>query len=199
MVVTHVGKAREIKRLHRVFDCWERSIKEDSTPSQRDSIEFARLAAQRWTEASIQKRTASSVERMKLAIQDNNRQEIRMLAVAAAQFRKTKREVGICLLRRTWCNNIVLEFLAVHPALDEKENSPISGLGTGLLHHVCWVAHCLGANAIWGESTQNSQGFYDGLVDRPDGLQDLILILKPDYGRLKAAIERAWKKRRKQK
>ena len=56
--------------------------------------------------------------------------------------------------------------------LDELDNSPIAGLGSGLIHHICLVAEQIKTGAIWGESTQNSHEFYDGLVDRPKAMKD---------------------------
>src|SRR5258708_2190371 len=179
--VGYVKLSKEVEQIRSVIDQWEKSVGEDVTPPQRDAIEFARLATHRWEEAHDQQRTASSVDRLRLAIKDHPRQEVRLLAVAKARFMRKGRIVGVSLFRRTWCNNVALDFLAVHPKLDELRESPISGLGSGLLHHICWVAEAIEATAIWGESTQNSRDFYDGLIDRPAQLGDLIVIMKDDY------------------
>src|SRR5438046_423977 len=110
VAVDYLKVAGDTRRIHHAIDRWETSIGEDVTPPQRDAVEFARLAADRWAEACRQKRTVSSINHLQLAINDHPRQELRLLAIANAKFMRRDSMVGITLFRRTWCNNIALDF-----------------------------------------------------------------------------------------
>jgi hypothetical protein len=192
--IFYANSERQIEDLSAEIDRWEESIEGNPGPMQRDSLDLARYGIRRWQESHAEKQTAKSVKRLKEMIEDNPRSEVRVLVVARANWRRTQKIVGLCTFRRTWCRNINLEVIAAHPALDEMKNSPISGLGTGLLHHVCSVAEIIDSDAIWGECTQNSAKFYSLFVDQPI-VQDLIILRRSDYVPLKDKIGRKWQEK----
>lgn len=191
--VLYVRNARQLLDTAAEVDRWQSSIDGNPSPSQRDSLELARYAARRWQEANALNRTAASVERLQDMIRDHPRLEVSVLAVARAKWMKSHRTIGVCTFRRTWCNNIALDALVAHPVLDDLKPSPIAGLGSGLLHHVCSVASSIGATAIWGECTQNSSAFYNKFLDPPSVAEDLIVLTAMGYTRLKAAVDEKWR------
>jgi len=192
--IFYANSDEQIEDLNEEIDRWEDSIEGNPGPIQRDSLELARYGIRRWQESYSQQRTAKSVVQLQEMINDNPYSEVRVLAVARASWRRSPKIVGLCTFRRTWCKNINLEVIAAHPVLDEMKNSPISGLGTGLLHHVCSVAEAIEADAIWGECTQNSAKFYSLFVAKPI-VQDLIILRKADYVPLKDKIGTKWKEK----
>ncbi|RXH55776.1 hypothetical protein GRAN_2633 [Granulicella sibirica] len=196
--VVYASGEPELKALKEEIGRWEGSIGNDPSPPQQDSLELARYAVRRWGEAykqKPQKGTAHTMERLKQMIVNNPRSDVRMLALAQVGWLQGEKTVGVCMFRRTWCNNIALEVVAAHPGLDEKKESPISGLGTGFLHHVSSVAETISASAIWGECTQNSAEFYKVFVDQPEHLKDLIILPKEQYQEIRLSIETIWKGR----
>jgi hypothetical protein len=197
--IFYAGNPAQVTHLHGEIDRWQGAIHGNPSPAQRDSLELALYAIRRWQEAHKLDRTAKSVKLLKDMIKDNPRGEVRVLGVARATWLRAHRTVGVCSFRRTWCNNIALDVIAAHPVLDERENSPIAGLGTGLIHHVCLVAESIEAYAIWGECTQNSRDFYAAFGDRPPVAQDLIVLSAEDYKPLKIKIETKWQDRKKPK
>lgn len=197
--VLYAAGTDHVEKLKTQIDKWELSIKERPSPSQRDSLELARYAIRRWEEAYTAQRTANSVERLEKMIADHPRLEVRILAVARASWLKAHRMVGICTFRRTWCNNIALDAIAAHPALKEQKDRPISGMGYGLIHHVCSVAEKITAKTVWGECTQNSVDFYRGMVDHPGTVQDLIVMPAIDYISLKEKLGKKLKKKLEEK
>lgn len=84
------------------------------------------------------------------------------------------RIAGVCLFRRTWCNNIFIDFLARHPL------NPIKGAGSALLWYIARVASAINADAIWGETTQNSVEYYAQVFGKQD-MRDLLYIRRDEY------------------
>ena len=97
---------------------------------------------------------------------------------------------GICALHRTWCNNLYLDFLAVHPRLyrrGQPQPDDIKGIGTAALWYLALIAERIGAGAIWGEATEGSHGFYSAAFNQP--IQDLIFITKEGYTTFSAGMK----------
>jgi hypothetical protein len=197
--IVYASSTAQIKDLYLEIKRWEDSIQGIPGPIQRDSLELAYHGLRRWDESHALKRTANSIKRLKEMIKDNPHVEVRALAVARANWLRTRKIIGLCSFRRTWCNNISLDVIAVHPGLDEMQESPISGLGTGFIHHICAVAETIGAEAIWGECTQNTADFYAIFVDMPANVPDLIIVPPSIYQPLKNTIEVKWKSAEAQK
>jgi hypothetical protein len=190
--VVYTSNPAQIKNLLAEVKVWERSIMGNPSPLQRDSLELARNSITRWQEAHRLRHTADSIQAIREFITDSKESEVRVLAVARATWRRRYKTLGLCTFRRTWCNNVCLDVVAAHPGLDKMTESPISGLGTGLLHHVCSVAAALSANAVWGECTQNTKNFYRLFWDTSGHLEDLIILPATDYLSIKSKIEAKW-------
>ena len=101
---------------------------------------------------------------------------------------------GICAFHRTWCNNIYLDFLAVHPRLSRRDTprpGEPRGVGGAMLWYLSLLAQRIDAGAIWGEATEGSHGFYSNVFKKP--IADLILVAKEEYtassDQMKARVE----------
>lgn len=121
------------------------------TARQRDAVELARLAALRWEITCEFGTVASSLAEMATAIRHDPKADVTAMLFAEAKWFAPSL-LGVCLFHRTWAGNLFLDFLAAHPDT-ERSDEPVSGVGIGLLYHVCEVAHHLEARLLWGETT----------------------------------------------
>jgi len=161
------------------FRIWLRSAHLGSNPRVMDAAELATLAFRRWREALVKKRVANDSADLIDRIRDNPHVEVTVLVLIRAPWLRTNKLVGMCHLRRTWCNNVYIDFLTVHPRALAGRNRP-EGIGTALLYFVTCIAKEINAASIWGEATQNSATFYQKVFSKP-GIKDLIFLKKKDY------------------
>ena len=83
--------------------------------------------------------------------------------IAKAVGKSVSPTLGVAWCRRTWCNHLVLDFLAVHPAL----NDPVGGyrgLGSAMFIGIAVVAGKINCHLVWGEATESSCTFYQKLL-----------------------------------
>src|SRR5712692_5307085 len=144
------------RREDRAFRKWIRSAAAASNPKLQDAKELGTLAFRRWREAITKQRVADCVEDIKDFIDDSSEAEVSVLILVRAPWLRGRNLVGLCLFRRTWCNNIYIDFLTKHPSLVGKRKNPIRGVGTALLYFITCVAAEIEADTVWGEATQNS-------------------------------------------
>jgi N-acetylglutamate synthase-like GNAT family acetyltransferase len=176
------------KRDERAFRAWLRSAETSSNPNVQDALELCTLAFRRWREEKAKGRVTESIEDIKDFIQDNPYAEVSQLVLARAPWLKNGTLVGLCHFHRTWSNNVYIDFLAMHPRLVRKRAAPLRGVGTALLYYVACVAAEIDADAIWGETTQNSAPFYRRAFGRQD-IRDMLYLKREDYKEFKARIE----------
>lgn len=172
----------------RVVSSWKKSARKKPNPVVVDAIELAVLGVRRWREAMAKRRVANSVQDIRDFIQDNPHAEVAALLVAKAPWLQKKTLVGLCHFRRTWSNNIYIDFLTVHPLIVRNPKSPLRGVGTALLFFLSCIAAEIGAKVIWGEATQNSAGFYRKIFGRED-IKDLIYVTEAEYKAFKNRVE----------
>ena len=139
-----------------------------------DAAEFAALAAKRWFYYTREGATVASVNDMRAAIRRDSRAEVAFLLVACAEWAKRYKSLALAYCRRTWCHHLVLDFLAVRPAL-KHENQPISGMGAGVLFSLARLAEDFGMEMIWGEATASSARFYEKVLNIQP-VKDLFII-----------------------
>lgn len=130
------------------------------TARQRDAVELARLAALRWEITCKFGAVASSWAEFQEAIHNDPQADVTAMLLAEASWFEPGL-LGVCLFHRTWAGNLFLDFLAAHPETERSE-ARVSGVGIGLLYHVCEVAHHLRASVLWGETTALSAPIYRG-------------------------------------
>src|SRR5207249_10854778 len=120
-------------------------------------------AAKRWFYYTREGATVASVDGLRAAIRQNERAELAFLLVASAKWARRYKFLALAYCRRTWCHHLVLDFLAVRPALTFA-NQPISGMGAGVLFCLAGLAESLGVDTIWGEATASSAPFYEKVL-----------------------------------
>lgn len=142
------------------------------TSIQEDAIEYAGLTCKRWGFYLDAKRAVLNVADLtRLSSLDSD--ESAFLTVARAPSLQPA-PVGLCLFRRTWCNHLVIDFLAVHPD-HLGGTSNVKGIGTALLFGVTEIASFLKCRTVWGEATKASAGVYERLF-RMSKVRDLFIV-----------------------
>jgi hypothetical protein len=179
LVFTGVGaKAHESKAIRSALESWQKLVRSDPNPIARDAAELARLAYGKWAYYRSALEIGATLIDVLAKIRDNPNAEVAVLLLAKAPQLKDRRVrmriAGVCLFRRTWCNNVFIDFLARHP-LD-----PVKGAGTRLLYYVARIASVIQADAIWGETTQNSVGYYAKAFGEPE-IKDLLYVRRDKY------------------
>ncbi len=125
-----------------------------------DAVEYAGLACKRWDFYVQQDRAISTVQALKKA-RDAGGDEFAFLTVVKFPAHKKAETGGLCLFRRTWCNHLVVDFLAVNPIYLKGGKYPLSGIGAALLLGVIEMAQVFDCGMIWGEATRESAGNYE--------------------------------------
>ncbi len=111
-------------------------------------------------------KAASSVQKVRYLkrVKAQRTGEFLGILVASADWFTDAELLGFCQFRRTWANNIALDFLAVNPRL--LQSGEISGVGTALLYRLATVAQKIKARAVWAETSSLSAGYYDKLFGK---------------------------------
>jgi hypothetical protein len=143
---------------------WRAPASDDETAAVRDSLEFARLASKRWRYYRRSIPTATNLPEFRAAIARNSQAEVSFLLLAKADWFRSRSALGLAQCRRTYCHNLILEFLAVHPRVVGKVAPIIEGVGSGLLFSLAEMAGALRMRLIWGEATAYSAPFYAKII-----------------------------------
>jgi len=153
---------------------WEDAIRTDANPIRQDACLFARLAVKRYQTHRRLEKYASSVDEIGDFTRDNPYAEVANFVLLESVGLELGGTIGVCHFRRTWCNNLVVDYLSVHPLL-ARPSGPIlmKGSGTALLYFASTVAIMTGAALLWGEATQHSCTFYKNAFEL-DETKDLI-------------------------
>lgn len=129
-----------------------------------DAREFALLAAKRWRHYRDTGCAALSLAELRRLIQREPQGEFCFyLKITADWFPAI---LGGAMIRRTWHHHLALDFLFVHPRIASKVTN-VRSAGLQLLQGVCLVAHLLGCQRVWGETTQDSATFYRRHLRQP--------------------------------
>jgi hypothetical protein len=149
-----VGWLTAVEDWHFLRD-WRRSLRRDTTVAARDSYEYAGLACKRWRFLHGQALTPGSLPEMRATLQRDPALE---LGFTVALFSRDQPDtvLGIAFARRTWANNLILEFLAGAP----ENSTAIKGTGSLLMQTLARIAGIIRCSELWGECTALSQGFY---------------------------------------
>jgi hypothetical protein len=142
-----------------------RELEDDELMQARaaDAREYALLAAKRWKHYRDNKAAAFSLPELDKMITDSPEGEFCFyLKVTADWFPAS---LGGAMVRRTWCNHLMIDFLFVHPSISGKAVS-IKGIGISLLQSICMIAQPLGCSLVWGEATRDSAAFYARQLER---------------------------------
>lgn len=158
-----------------------------------DAAEYAVLAADKWKFLNDQPTTRivhSVRELMVLVSGKSSQEELAALLIARANWNNPTAMLGFCFFRRTWCNNVVIDFLATHPLI--AGHNQIRGVGRGLVYSATTLARQIGAKFVWGESTKLSCATYQGWFHQPALDDDLFRIPEPALQQFKIDTETKW-------
>lgn len=170
---------REVETLSR----WR--APDGGTDAMADAIEYARLTCKRWQfyceEGRVVTRTSQLQPR---AIRDAEELAFLVLARIIAARRGA---IGLCLCRRTWCNHLVVDFLAAHPDCHASGKIPAKGVGSALMFAASEIAEFFGSAALWGEATRGSAPAYRRMFSRPS-ITDLFYTTQEQYRRFRRSF-----------
>lgn len=159
---------------------WSNSVLRatQNPPFIRESIDLADLALSKWKARKQKDNYVNTVAELKQYISDNSNVEVAFFLTL-----ETDSLPGtiICVshIRRTWCNNIYIDFLASHPkALSEE--SEIKGAGRAMLHCISTIANEINSPLIWGEATHLSWQYYKKVFGLRK-IKDVLIIPRKNY------------------
>lgn len=162
---------------------WKAAMGYDRHPRRRDALEFAENACKRRKAYRDRDDYATCLDDIKDYVKEKPQAEVANLVVLTCDWYPPSRVAGICHFRRTWCNNLIIDYLAACPPIVVPRigDMVVKGVGTCLMYYVAKAAIELECNVIWGEATQNSYEFYQSILDLKPAQQDLILAPKPAF------------------
>jgi hypothetical protein len=165
-------------------DGWREKLGDDTNPYRKDAVDFADLAIQRFkADSQIGQPYVRSISDISDHVSHDPQCEVAGFVLLKCDWFPDSRVLGICHFRRTFCNNIVLDYLAGHPfTVRPPENYKylVRGVGTALMCFLSRVAVTLSCTCIWGEATHLSRRFYRKIF-KLDSIDDLILVPKPKF------------------
>ena len=161
---------------------WQGAVGDDRHPLRRNAVEFAENAWGRWKAYQDRDNYASVSTILEFSSTTTRGLKLRILSALRCDWYPPASIIGICHFRRSWCNNLIIDYLSAHPhiARPRPKDMIVKGVGTSLLYYLAKIAVQLNCEIIWGEATQNSCRFYQGVFDL-DSVQDLILAPKPAF------------------
>jgi hypothetical protein len=176
------------------IDVWRDKLGADLDARRRDALDLAQLATDSFIAHSrVQLPYVGSEEEIAKHIAEEPDSEFAGFVMLHCTNFPDAGIIGVAHFRRTWCNNIILDYLAAHPfAANPPTNygHVLGGVGTVLLWFICNLAKRHSCGCIWGEATYDSRGYYNHVLGLKDA-NDLILIHPPEYEKF-AAKDLVW-------
>jgi hypothetical protein len=161
------------------LESWRLALTGESTPRQEDSLEFLNSALSKWQLYDHRGRIARSEQDFEKKIENDPHADLLAIIALKAAWWRSNDCMGICQFRRTWRHNLVIDFLAVHPALLGPIKS-LSGVGTALLYRAAILAKDLRFEQVWLETTDLSAGYYSRLFGT-SAASDVLTLPMPEF------------------
>lgn len=164
---------------------WRDKLGADTDPKRRDAVDLAQIAIDIFlAHTRIQQIYVKSVEEIAAhPIKPDKHVEVAGFVLLKCDWFPDSGVIGICHFRRSWCNSIILDYLAVHPFIAEPPDGYrhiVNGAGSALLWFVSDIARRYKCGQVWGEATYISCGYYKHMFDL-DAVEDLILAPELKY------------------
>jgi hypothetical protein len=179
---------------------WKRSLGRDTHPKRVDAVNFASLACKRYQAHAPLENYAGRPEDLRDYVRDNPNSEVASLVLMRCGGFPESKVIGLAHFRRSWCNNLILDYLSSHRWIAEPPpgyNIEVNGVGLGLMYLVCATAIENKCEAVWGEATQNSCEFYQK-VFKVDSVRDLLYIPKENLAVFLSGQDQKWQERKQQ-
>jgi hypothetical protein len=180
------------------LDQWRQSLGNDTHPVRADAVDLATLACKRYKAHAPVEHYATRQEDIGDYVRDNPYSEVATLVVMRCRWFPESDIVGLAHFRRSWYNNLILDYLASHPWVASPPagyDVEVKGVGLALLYFICATAVQNNCEAVWGEATQNSCEFYKR-VFKLDRVRDLFYIPKENLANFRAEQDRKWQRRK---
>jgi hypothetical protein len=160
------------------LDQWKRSLGKDNHPKRVDAVDFATLACKRYKSYAEIETYATRLADIADYVRDNPHAEVANFVVLRCNAFTPSNVMGLAHFRRSWCNNLILDYLVSHPWIASPPagyDMAVNGVGLALMYFLCATAIQQKSDAIWGEATQNSCEYYQK-VFKLDSVRDLLYI-----------------------
>lgn len=166
------------------IDAWRDKLGADTDVIRRDALDLAQLAIDSFlAHSQVQQPYVRSIAEIAAHVSADEHCEVACFVVMKCDWFPDSEVIGICHFRRSWCNNIILDYLAAHPfAAKPPEGYPhvVGGVGSALLWFISDIARQYTCGRIWGEATHGSRSYYKQMFDL-DSVEDLILVPRLNY------------------
>lgn len=173
-------------------DEWRNKLGDDPNPVRRDAVDFAQLVLDKVSAQSVP--YARSVSDIGDHIANNPKCEVACCALLTCDWFQDSTVLGLCHFRRTWSNNMALDYLTVHPFITRPPEGyahGVHGVGTVLLYFLSHVAKKYDCKSIWGEATAISCGFYKKVFSL-DEVEDTIYVPRAKFVEFADELDKKW-------
>lgn len=173
---------------------WRTCLNHDKHPIRSDAVDLAVLACKRFTVHRSFECYAQCEQDFDDYIRNNPKCEVAGLILMQCNWYPESKVIGVAHFRRSWCNNLILDYLAAHPWIARKPAdypNDVRGVGTALLFYLSQLGAKYHCGAIWGEATQNSSETYQRFFDL-EKVQDLLYIPNEKFVNFAQAIKKKW-------
>jgi hypothetical protein len=168
----------------RFVERWRETLGSHPELIQRDAVDFAQLAKERFiADSNVGQPYVADPAEIRDHVGRDPQTEVAGFVLLKCDWFSLSEVIGFCHFRRTWCNNIVLDYLGTHPltlgtSVDPQDK--IKGIGSALVCFLSRIAVANSCDLIWGEATHISCGFYQKLFEL-EVVKDLFLIPKDNF------------------
>lgn len=173
---------------------WREKLGDDQNPLRTDAVDFAQLVADRFSAHFAIQPYAKTIGDIGDHIASNPKIEVACCVLLKCDWFPDSKVIGLCHFRRTWSNNLILDYLAAHPFITrppEGYSHSVRGVGTALLYFLCQIAKQYACGSIWGEATPISCGFYKNVFSL-DSVEDLIYVPREKYIAFADELDLKW-------
>jgi hypothetical protein len=163
---------------------WREALGVTPEQIQREAVDLAELARERYVaDSNVGQPYIATPEDLRKHTACDPQSEVAGLVVLKCDWLPQSDVIGLCHFRRTWCNNIVLDYLASHPLTLGHSDDPrhrVKGIGSALLCFLSRLAMENSCDYLWGEATQSSCTFYMRLFKVKD-VRDVFMIPRDNF------------------
>ncbi|MFL6388903.1 MAG: GNAT family N-acetyltransferase [Terriglobales bacterium] len=168
----------------RFVDKWRETLGSHPEPVQREAADLAQLAKERFiADSNVGQPYITDPLEIDQHVARDQQSEVAGFILLKCDWFPDSEIIGLCHFRRTWCNNIALDYLAIHPqnlvsSLDPQYK--VKGIGSALLCFLSRIAVANSCGFIWGEATHISHGYYEKFF-KLESVKDLFLIPRENF------------------